>query len=209
MRVLIVDDHPIIIAACQALLADEAGFIVTGAADAVSGLASFIARPPEVCVIDVNLPSVSGMELARRILGRDAEARIVMFSVNDDPAFVATAIDIGVKGYVSKSGDPNNLVLAIREVRKGGTFLSSRAVQTPALADPVIAANRLAQVSPREAKILHLLASGRGFSEIAKLISVSYGTVANDIAVVRHKLGLRSTSELVRLAIELSAKLHR
>jgi DNA-binding NarL/FixJ family response regulator len=103
MRVLIVDDHPIIIAACQALFADEAGFIVTGAADAASGLASFIAGPPEVCAIDINLPSVSGMELARQIFGRDSEARIVMFSVNDDPVFVATAIDIGVKGYVSKS----------------------------------------------------------------------------------------------------------
>lgn len=111
MRVLIVDDHPIIIAACQALFADEAGFIVTGAADAASGLASFIAGPPEVCVIDVNLPSVSGMELARQIFGRDAEARIVMFSVNDDHVFVATAIDIGVKGYVSNSGDPNELAL--------------------------------------------------------------------------------------------------
>ncbi|SFI01230.1 response regulator [Bradyrhizobium sp. cf659] len=124
MRVLIVDDHPIIMAACQALFADEAGFIVTGAADAASGLASLIAiaGPPEVCVIDVNLPSVSGMELARQIFGRDAEARIVMFSIKDDPVFAATAIDIGVKGYVSKSGDPNNLVLAIREVRKGGTF---------------------------------------------------------------------------------------
>ena len=77
MRVLIVDDHPIVIAACQALLADEADITVLGAADAASGWATFVAAPPEVCVIDVNLPSASGLELAQQILDRDAEARIV------------------------------------------------------------------------------------------------------------------------------------
>jgi DNA-binding NarL/FixJ family response regulator len=71
------------------LLADDAQIAVTGAADAASGLASFAAEPPDVCVIDANLPSISGLELARQILGRHADARIVMFSVNDDPAFVA------------------------------------------------------------------------------------------------------------------------
>ena len=85
MRVLIVDDHPIVIAACQALLADEAEMTVMAAADAASGLASFAADAPEVCVLDINLPSVSGLELAQQILGKDAEARIVIFSINDDP----------------------------------------------------------------------------------------------------------------------------
>jgi len=206
MRVLIVDDHPIVIAACQALLADEAEITVTAAVDAASGLASFAAEPPEVCVIDVNLPEISGLELARQILGRDAEARIVMFSVNDDPVFVARAIDVGVKGYVSKSGDPNDLVRAIREVRNGGTFLPSPVARTPVLADPAIAANRLAQVSPREAEILRLLGGGNNLAGIAKLIGVSYGTIANETAVLRHKLGVRSSRELVRLAMDNSAQ---
>ena len=130
MRVLIVDDHPIIITACQALLADEADITLTGACDTVAGLASFVANRPEVCVIDVNLPSISGLELAQQIFYRDAEARIVVFSVNDDPVFVARAVGIGVKGYVSKLGDPNDLLLAIREVRNGGTFLPARLPRT-------------------------------------------------------------------------------
>ncbi|MFX6213755.1 helix-turn-helix transcriptional regulator, partial [Acinetobacter baumannii] len=73
--------------------------------------------------------------------------------------------------------------------------------------DPPVAANRLAQISPREASILRQLATGRSLAEIAKLIGVSYGTVANDTAIMRHKLGVRSTKELVRLAAEISAKL--
>ena len=206
MRVLIVDHHPIIITACQALLADEADIIVTGACDAVAGLASFVAKPPDVCVIDVNLPSISGLELAQQILGRDAEARIIMFSVDDDPVFVARAVGIGVKGYVSKSGDPNDLVLAIREVGKGSTFLPSRTPTDSVLADPVIAAKRLAQISPREAQILRLLGTGSSLSETAKLIGVSYGTVVHDTAIMRHKLGVRSSKELARLAVEISAR---
>ncbi|MFN5666436.1 response regulator transcription factor, partial [Bradyrhizobium sp.] len=114
-----------------------------------------------------------------------------------------------VKGYVSKSGDPNDLVIAIREVGSGGTFLPSRSRRNAALIDPPVAANRLAQISPREASILRQLATGRSLAEIAKLIGVSYGTVANDTAIMRHKLGVRSTKELVRLAAEISAKLPR
>ena len=207
MRVLIVDDHPIVIAACQALLADEAEMTVMAAADAASGLASFAADAPEVCVLDINLPSVSGLELAQQILGKDAEARIVIFSINDDPVFVARAVDVGVKGYVSKSGDPNDLVVAIREVGKGGTFLPSRSRGDAPVADPSVAANRLAQISAREARILHLLVAGQTLAEIAKLIGVSYGTVANDTAIMRHKLGVRSTRELVQLAAGMSTNL--
>lgn len=206
MRVLIVDDHPIVIAACQALLADEADLTVTAAADAAGGLASFDAEPPEVCVIDVNLPSTSGLELARQIIGRDADARIVMFSVNDDPVFVARAIGIGVKGYVSKSGDPNDLIRAIREVRKGGTFLPSRVTGDSLQGGPVAAAGRLAQVSRRETEILQFLGAGRQLSEVAKLMGVAYSTIANETAVLRHKLGVRSSKELVRLAIEMSGE---
>jgi len=74
------------------------------ASDAESGESVFVTEHPDICVLDINLPTVSGFELARRILARDASARIIMFSMNDDPIFAARAIEIGAKGYVSKSG---------------------------------------------------------------------------------------------------------
>jgi two-component system invasion response regulator UvrY len=97
-RVLIVDDHPIVISGCRALLASDPDIVITTAADAESGEDSFVAEPPDICLIDINLPSVSGFELARRILRRDASARIIMFSMNDDPVFAARAIEAGAKG---------------------------------------------------------------------------------------------------------------
>ena len=123
MRVLIVDDHPIVASGCRAVLASEPEIVLLEASDAESGERVFIAEHPDICVIDINLPTVSGFELARRILVHAGSARIIMFSMNDDAAFAARAIVVGAKGYVSKTGDPQDLVEAIREVGKGGGYL--------------------------------------------------------------------------------------
>src|SRR6201746_2034562 len=136
MRVLIVDDHPIIASGCRALFADDLEIVILEAPGAESGERVFATRYPHVCVIDINLPTVSGFELARRILARDASARIIMFSMNDDPIFAARAIEIGAKGYVSKAGDPQDLVEAIREVGEGRTYLPSAIARSIAFAGP-------------------------------------------------------------------------
>ena len=123
MRILIVDDHRIVASGCRALFADDPEIVIVDASDAESGERAYREERPDICVLDINLPTVSGFELARRILERDASSRIIMFSMNDDAIFAARAIEIGAKGYVSKSGDPYDLVEAIREVGKGGTYL--------------------------------------------------------------------------------------
>jgi DNA-binding NarL/FixJ family response regulator len=201
-RVLIVDDHPVIIAGCRALFADDAAIVIMEAADAESGAASFATELPDVCLIDINLPGVSGFELTRWMLTQNAAACIVMFSIHDDPIFAARAIEIGAKGYVSKSGDPNDLIAAIREVGNGGTFLPSSIAQRLAFAGPTFSANRVTRLTTRENEILRLLVAGKSLSEIALLVKLSYKTVANTSLVVREKLGVNSVRELVRLAIE-------
>ncbi len=200
--VLIVDDHPIVVSGCRAMLADDPDIVISDAADAESGEASFVTESPDVCVIDINLPGVSGFELARRILRRDASARIIMFSMNDDPIFAARAIEAGAKGYVSKSGDPSDLVTAIDQVSKGGTFLPPSIAQNLAFAGPNFASSRLAKLTSREIEILRLLGAGKSLSEIAGMINASYKTVANTSSIIRQKLGVRTSSELVRVAIE-------
>ncbi|HKR46924.1 MAG TPA: response regulator transcription factor, partial [Paraburkholderia sp.] len=95
MRVLIVDDHRIVASGCRALFADDPEIDILEAPDAESGEREFSERHPDICVLDINLPTVSGFELARRLLARDASARIIMFSMNDDPVFAARAIEVG------------------------------------------------------------------------------------------------------------------
>jgi two-component system invasion response regulator UvrY len=202
MRILIVDDHPIVASGCRAVLADEPQIVLLEACDAESGERAFSAEHPDICVIDINLPTVSGFELGRRILARDPSARLIMFSMNDDPAFAARAIGIGARGYVSKTGDPHDLVEAIREVGNGGTYLPPAMARSIAFAGPAFARSPLSKLTSREMEILRLLSAGKSLSEIAWLVHSSYKTVANTSSIIRQKLGLRTSVELVRFAIE-------
>jgi DNA-binding NarL/FixJ family response regulator len=201
MRVLIVDDHPIVASGCRAVLSGEPEIVLLEAADAESGERMFTAEEPDICVIDINLPTVSGFELARRILTRQPAARIIMFSMNDDPVFAARAIEVGAKGYVSKSGDPNDLVEAIRQVGCGDTYLPPAIARSIAFAGPAAAQGPLAKLTSREMEIVRLLSAGKSLSEIAWLVQSSYKTVANTSSIIRQKLGVRTSGELVRLAI--------
>src|SRR5437762_8685389 len=105
-KVLIVDDHPVVLSGCRSLFASDNSVRIDEAADAKSGHRAFISKKPDVTVIDINLPDVSGFELMRRIRKDDPDAKIIMFSMNDDPAFVVRAVELGAQGYVSKSDAP-------------------------------------------------------------------------------------------------------
>jgi two-component system, NarL family, invasion response regulator UvrY len=202
MRILIADDHPIVASGCRTVLADEADLVLMEASDAESAERIFVSERPDICLIDINLPTVSGFELARRVLAHDAKARIIMFSMNDDPVYVARAIEVGAKGFVSKNGDPQNLVEAIEEVKKGGVYLPPALAQNMAFAGPKVAKNPLSRLNSREMEILRLLSAGKSLSEIAWMVHAPYKTVANTSAIIRQKLGVRTAAELVRFAIE-------
>lgn len=202
MRVLIVDDHPIITSGCRAVFSDDPDIELLEASDAASGEQMFLTGDPDICIIDINLPTVSGFELARRIQARDSEVRIIMFSMNDDPIFAARAIEAGAKGYVSKTGDPLDLVEAVHEVAQGGTYLPPTMARNLAFAGPALSQSPLSKLNAREMEILRLLGTGKSLAEIAWMIDASYKTVANTSSLMRQKLGIRSSVELVRFAIE-------
>jgi two-component system invasion response regulator UvrY len=185
MRILIADDHPIVASGCRTVLADEPDIILLEAPDAETAERIFASEHPDICLIDINLPTVSGFELARRVLAQDAGARIIIFSMNDDPVFVGRAIEVGAKGFVSKTGDPQDLVDAIREVGKGGVYLPPALARSMAFAGPGVASNPLSKLSSREMEILRLLSAGKSLSEIAWLVHSPYKTVANTSSIIR------------------------
>jgi two-component system invasion response regulator UvrY len=200
MRVLIVDDHPIIVSGCAAILAAEGDIESRDAGDADSGLAAFLDWRPDVTVVDINLPGASGFELTRRILRHDAAARVVVFSMNDDPIFAARAIEAGARGYVAKNDDPFLLLKALREVAAGGVFLMPRMANRLAFDKTVV--DPLAGLNARELEILRMLGKGLSLTEIADAAHVSYKTIANSCSLLKRKLGARTPMDLVRIAIE-------
>jgi two-component system, NarL family, invasion response regulator UvrY len=201
LRVLIVDDHPIVISGCRALLETDPGVEVSEAEDGAAGFAAFFASKPDVALIDINLPGLSGLELMRRILEREPAARIVIFSMNDNPVIAARAIEAGAKGYIAKNDDPALFAEAVKAVAGGGLYLHPEMARQVAFLRAGANADGISTLSPREVEILRLLAAGRTMAQIADLLDVSYKTIANNCTQLKQKLGARSAVDLMRIAL--------
>ena len=169
MRVLIIDDHPIVVSGCRALLESDPTIKVFDAAGGNTGYAAYFAHRPDVALIDLNLPGLSGLEVCRRILQKQPDARIIIFSMNDDPVFAARAIEAGAKGYITKNDDPLLLSEAVRRVAEGGGYLHPEMAREIAFLRVGSNASRVSDLSARELEILRLLAKGKNMAEIADL----------------------------------------
>ena len=202
MRILIVDDHPVIIAGCRALFSAEEHFEVVDAKDAASALVAFKAHQPDISIIDIALPGVSGLDLTQQILLIDPKAKIIIFSMNDDPIFASRALKLGAQGYVAKNDNPYLLLEAVQKVNAGGLYLM------PQMADALLLnatrqnADPWLQLNSRERDILRLIGEGFDLKEIAERTDVTYKTIANSCTLIKKKLGLRSSSDLSRKAVE-------
>lgn len=202
MKLLVVEDHPIVISGCKALFSDDHGVTMIEARSASAARAALKSEAPDVSVIDINLPDGSGLELTREFIAQDPTAKIVVFSMSDTPMLAIQAIECGAKSYVSKNGAPFDLRDAVLAVARGESWISEDLVQEMALLRAK-ARGPTSLLSEREHLVLRMLARGRSMAEIANDISVSYKTVAADCATLRTKLGARTSSEMVRIAVEL------
>jgi two-component system, NarL family, invasion response regulator UvrY len=202
VKLLIVEDHPIVISGCRALFSLNDDVTIMEARTAAEARSAILREPPDVMIVDINLPDGSGLELTRELVAREPEARIVVFSMNDTPILAIQAIQAGAKGYVSKNGGPADLRQAVLAVARGETWISDDLIQEMAL---LRARNEETAelLNEREQLVLRLLARGRSMAEIANDISVSYKTVASDCTILRKKLGARTSTEMVRIAVEM------
>jgi DNA-binding NarL/FixJ family response regulator len=203
MKLLIVDDHPVVVSGCRSLFASDASITIDEASDEKSGHRAYLAKRPDVTIIDINLPDLSGFELMRRIRKDDPGARIIMFSMNDDPAFVVRAVELGAQGYVSKGEDPRLLIKAVRKVAAGENFITPRLAETVTFSGAAIRANPASNMTARELEILRLLSRGEKIVEVADALNISYKTVANTTSMLKQKVGAKNHSDLIRIAVEM------
>ncbi len=204
ITVLLVDDHAVVREGYRRLLEVSGGITVVGeAGSAADAYHQFCSLTPDVAVMDIALPGVSGIEALRRILAHDPKARVLMFSMYEDSIFVRRALEAGAAGYLTKAAAPRVLVDAVASVASGRRFLSPDVAQMLAL-QPTSAERATPDVlSAREFEILKLLVDGCSLNEIAQQLGLNPKTVSNHQSSIRQKLGAETATQLLRAAMRL------
>ncbi|OYD84910.1 response regulator transcription factor [Azospirillum brasilense] len=216
--ILLVDDHPVVRAGCQSLLAETKLGRVVEAADGTAALALWCSERPDVVILDLNLPrgaggkdagkmesgkmESGGMEVLRAMRAENPAVPVLIFSMHEDPAIAARALKAGAKGYVTKNDAPETLVTAVRCVLAGRVHLDHALARELALMALTPTDDPLAVLTQREREILALVGRGLTAAAIAEALGISQKTVANACTQIKDKLGADSTRALIRIAID-------
>jgi two-component system response regulator NreC len=205
ITIVLGDDHNIVLKGLRALLESQPGFTVIG--EATDGLkVSHLAEQlkPDVLVVDLMMPGLSGFDVARRVVKRIPKTRVIILSMYSSEPHVVEALQSGAMAYVVKDASPEELANAIREVYAGRRYLSApysnelidTYLKRPGGVDPYDT------LTPREREVLHLVAEGMTSGEIAGRLFISPRTAESHRANLMRKLGLRSRTDLVRFAFQ-------
>ncbi len=205
IRIVVIDDHTLFRRGITALLAREAGFAVVGeAADGFEGIRTVLAQKPDVVLLDLHMPGISGIEALQAIQKDAPGTHVVMLTVSEDAEDLLTALRAGALGYLLKNIDSDFLIASIRRAADGESVISPemtgklmREVRSGASASPPDSA-----LSPREREILRHLAKGASNKEIARTLDVAESTVKIHVQHILRKLGLASRLQAAVWAIE-------
>ena len=203
VRVILIDDHSVVREGYRRLLERTPDIeVIAEAASGEDAYRLFCEQRPDVVVMDINLPGMSGIEATRRILAREPEARVLVFSMHEDALFGSRALQAGARGYVTKASAPEVLVEAVRTVAQGRMFLSHDMAQRLALQSVPGQELPLDALSPREFEVFRLLAEGKAVSEIARILSLSQKTIANHQSAIKQKLEAHTSAQMVWIALK-------
>lgn len=201
LKILLVDDHSVVRAGVRRLLQGIEGTEILEAETGHKTMALFRSEKPDMVLLDLNMEGVGGLELLRRLLLEDKKARVIVFTMHSEPIYAARALKLGAKGYVTKSASADELVSAVKRVAEGRHYIEADLASKLAIGqfdgeDP------LHQLTTREVEILRLLGDGKSLTAIAETLGVSYKTVANTCSLIKNKLGLQRTADLIRVSLE-------
>jgi two-component system, NarL family, invasion response regulator UvrY len=201
VKILIVDDHPIVRAGIRRLLAAEPEIEVREATNGREALSIYRELQPTLVILDLNLQGIGGLEVLARLKAVDPDARVLVLSMHDDETHVTRALRAGAAGYVTKNAPPDELFEAIGRVAGGRTYLEREIAEGVVFASIRASPHPLGDLSTRDLEILRLLADGRTLPQIADTLGIGYKTAANNCSRIKAKLGAASTAELIRIAI--------
>jgi two-component system response regulator NreC len=207
IRILIADDHAVMRAGLRLLLNGQEDMqVVDEAGDGWQTVGKAVALKPDIVLLDITMPGLSGLEAARQIRQRAPEVKLLVLTMHDDEAYLRQFLQIGAAGYIVKKAADTELVAAIRAVNRGESFIHPSL--TRVLIDgylqqpqPVRAKESAEELTPRETEVLRLVAQGYTSQQIAESLSISVTTVETHRAHIMEKLGLRGRAQLFRYAV--------
>jgi DNA-binding NarL/FixJ family response regulator len=208
IRVLLADDHPLILRGVREFFAAETDIEIVGAeTDPVEVPAAVARLGPDVLIQDLSMGAqLTGLEVIRRVRQQSPETRIIVLSMHSSLALIHEALEHGASGYVSKRADLHQLIAAVRNVHAGKRHLggpyTDEQVDNYARESRRSASPGRSALTPREIEVLTLVAHGRTSGEIAEQLNIGRRTVESHRASMSSKLGVRNQAELVRYAIE-------
>ncbi len=184
---LIADDHGIVRSGLRLLLERQADIeVVAEAADGAEARELAIRERPDLAILDLKMPKLTGLQATREIKAQAPEVNVLLLSMHDDERYVEEAMNAGASGYVVKTQADTDLMAAIRAVERGESFPAPEALD---------------QLTPREEEVVKLVAEAHTTKDIAAILHLSEKTVENHRANAMRKLGMRDRVELVRYAI--------
>lgn len=198
---LIIDDHPAIHVGCRQML-EPAFASIHGANTAQEALDMLTGLQPDLILLDLGLPDGWGLDMVGDILALSPGARILVFSMNDKPAFAARALQLGVHGFLSKGALPAEFRKAIAAVMAGEIWLDDQMARRLALLNSVHVARPTEALTPRERHMLRVLAEGGDLRSVAETLEISYKTAANLSTQLKRKLAVGSFAELIRAGVQ-------
>lgn len=204
VRILVVDDHPLVREGIRAALSVPGFTVIADVGSAEEALAIAREQRPDVIVMDISLPGMTGIEATETLRRERPATRVLMLSVHDHPEYVLESVRAGASGYLRKDSLPAELRDAVRTVHAGRTAFQGGRAGTSVTTVPILAAaaERLEHLTRRERDVLVGIASGKANKEIAAGLELSVRTVESYRETLMSKLGIRSTAGLTRFAIE-------
>ena len=203
MRILIADDHGIVRGGLRLLIERQPDMhVVAEAEDGVDAFEQALQTKPDLCVMDVSMPRMTGLQAARELTNRRADLRVLILSMHDNEQYLFEALRAGASGYVLKREVDQALLNAIRAVNRGDAFLTNaveRSLVREWMSDR--SAGPEEPLSPREQEVLKLIAEAHTNKQIAEILHLAEKTVESHRANLLRKLGMRDRVELVRYAI--------
>jgi DNA-binding NarL/FixJ family response regulator len=204
--IVLADDHPVVRQGLRALLEAEPDFLVVGdAGDGVIAAQQVERLKPDVLLVDVMMPGLSGLEVARQVMQRSPHTRVIVFSMHANEAYVLEALRNGAAGYVLKDSSTTELLQAVRTVACGRRYLSpplsERAIEAYAQKAAPAPRDIYETLTTREREVLYMAAEGYSSSEIAARLAISPRTAETHRTHLMRKLGLHTQTDLIRYAL--------